>query len=55
MEKEVRPINGVHPEHKEFPVGKVHDVHHPEYHREAEGDEGKKKPHKDTLEKRIGN
>jgi hypothetical protein len=53
VQEQARPIGRIHANHQEFAMGKVDDVHHSEDDGETEGDQGKKKPHQDSLKECI--
>jgi hypothetical protein len=49
VEKEACPVSGIHPDHQEFAVGKVDDVHHAKDNRETEGNQSEEETHQDSL------
>jgi hypothetical protein len=55
MKKETCPVGRIHPDHQEFAVGEVDDVHHAKDDGQAKGDQGEEEAHQDSLQDRIQN
>jgi hypothetical protein len=49
MEKKAGPVGGIHPDHQEFTVGKIDNVHHAKDNGQPKGDQSKEKAHQDPL------